>query len=178
MLTIFSQLAPSGKLQRWDKGNNEDHTLSESQKKNDASSSKGMKVTDRRMFTPEGELRDEFRHVGEGVPAASAPSAAPAPLPTPEEPPAPEEPEEQGPEQPGFYDLVSLLAEHASVYLRQASMPGGDPDQTQELCKLHIDLLAVLKSKTTGNLDAREQAMLDDVLYRLRSAFTSQQRGF
>lgn len=148
--------------------------MSESQNKKDASSSKGMKVTDRRMFTPEGELRDEFRHVGESSSATANTPPEPEPAPAP----APEEPKEQDPEQPGFYDLVSLLAEHASVYLRQASVPGSDPDQTRELCKLHIDLLAVLKSKTAGNLDAQEQAMLDDVLYRLRSAFTSQQRGF
>lgn len=158
--------------------------MSESQNKSETASGKGMKVTDRRMFTPEGELREEFRHVGTTSEDTSPPnqspeeqSPAPQAPPEPQAAPAPEE-EEPGPEQPSFYDLVSLLAEHASVYLRQASMPGGDQDQTRELCKLHIDLLAVLKSKTTGNLDAQEQAMLDDILYRLRQAFTSQQRGF
>lgn len=35
-----------------------------------------IKVTDRRMFTPEGELREEYREVGEG---ASQPESEPAP---------------------------------------------------------------------------------------------------
>lgn len=137
---------------------------------------KSMKVTDRRMFTPDGELRDEFRHLEEVRPTADEDAAAvresePPPKDEPEPPPPPD------PDQPSFFDLVTLLAENASVYLRHAGMPGDEGAQHRELAKLHIDLLDVLKQKTAGNLDAEERAMLEDVLYRLRLAFTSQ-RGF
>ena len=30
-------------------------------------SDEGIKVTDRRMFTPDGELREEYRHLAEGT---------------------------------------------------------------------------------------------------------------
>lgn len=150
-------------------------TLNERQTRDDAESRRSMKVTDRRMFTPEGELREEYRHLEEGA-AAAAEADAPAPEPPVEEPsPPPDEPENEA-EAATFQDLLSLLAEHASVYLRQASMPGSDP-QSMELARLHIDLIAVVKDKTRGNLDAQEQAMLDDVLYRLRMAATGN-RGF
>lgn len=147
----------------------------------DSSGEKSVKVTDRRMFTPDGELREEYRHIEDGA-------GSPAPE-EPQPPPEPRPPERQGeerrppapapdPDQPGLLDLVSLLAENASIYLRQASIPGTDePLQHLELAKLHIDLLGVLKSKTAGNLSSQEQAVLDDVLYRLRLAYSGQ-RGF
>lgn len=148
----------------------------------DPSGEKSVKVTDRRMFTPDGQLREEYRHIEE---SAGAPAGAEEPQPPSERRPEPERlaPESQrppapDPDQPGLLDLVSLLAENASIYLRQASIPGTDePLQHLELAKLHIDLLGVLKSKTAGNLSSQEQAVLDDVLYRLRLAYSGQ-RGF
>lgn len=137
---------------------------------------KSMKVTDRRMFTPDGELREEYRHLEEvGPPADDAPAVREPQAPPEAEPEAP--PPEPDPDRPGFYDLVTLLAENASVYLRHAGAPGGEGLQNRELAQVHIDLLDVLKQKTSGNLDAEEEAMLDDILYRLRLAFASQ-RGF
>ena len=142
---------------------------------------KSMKVKDRRMFTPDGELREEYRHLEESGESAGEPKASEAsPEPVAEPPKAPErEPpsEPADPNAPSFFDLVSLLAENASVYLRHSAMPGAEGAQNQELAKLHIDLLAVLKQKTSGNLDREEQSMLDEMLYRLRLAFSSQ-RGF
>ena len=84
---------------------------------------------------------------------------------------------EPEPDRPAFIDLVRLLAEHTSIYLQQAAVPDGDQRQHLELAKLHIDLLGVLKDKTAGNLDAQEQALIDDALYQLRMAFAGQ-RGF
>ena len=84
-------------------------------------------------------------------------------------PPSSEEAQTGG---PGFFDLVGLLAEPASVYLRDAR--AGNPQtaaQSLELASLHIDLLGVLKDKTRNNLAHDEAAMLEDVIYQLRSAF-------
>lgn len=167
-------------------------TLSDRQN-HDAADAKTVKVTDRRMFTSDGELREEFRHLEDAPPRAEPappPTTPPPSAPPPSAPPDRGTPggdaragREQQPEpprgapEPGeatFFDLVSLLAEHASIYLQQASVPDLEAAQNLEMAKIHIDLLAVLKEKTSGNLDREEQALLEDVLYRLRLAFTSQ----
>ncbi len=152
-------------------------------------SDRRVKVTDRRMFHPDGELREEFRHLGDGsAPAEPESPLAPAP-PEPELAPAPASPtpatrrvegypDRPGAGGPGFLDLIGLLAEPASIYLREASAgsPGtmasdAERDQNLELARLHIDLLEVLQQKTAGHLDSQEQAMLDDIIYRLRLGY-------
>jgi uncharacterized protein DUF1844 len=45
-----------------------------------------LKVTDKRIFTPEGELRDEFQHLREEKAGASAAAETPAPAPEPQRP--------------------------------------------------------------------------------------------
>ncbi|MEM7581978.1 MAG: DUF1844 domain-containing protein [Acidobacteriota bacterium] len=152
-------------------------------------SDRGLKVTDKRMFTPDGELREEYLRqrssedapsepeTGEGAtePApAGVSSAAPQSAPPPEAAPQAEEPpeEEPPPGAPRFSDLVRLLAENASVYLAEAQR--GNPQTAQEhleLARLHIDLLGVLQSKTRGNLTGEEQAMLESVMYQLRAGY-------
>ncbi len=154
-------------------------------------SDRRVKVTDRRMFHLDGELREEFRHLeDESAAAAAAPPEPAPPEPAPPEPaPAPSPPTPSTPRvegypdrpaanAPGFLDLIGLLAEPASIYLREASAgrPGtmaGDAerDQNLEIARLHIDLLEVLQQKAAGNLDSQEQAMLDDVIYRLRLGY-------
>lgn len=168
-------------------------------------SDKRVKVTDRRMFTLDGTLRDEYRHLeAEGSEAVAPDPGSGLPEPTGAKPPGPElaRPQPPGPEPvtadpaasrvpgypervgagPRFMDLIGLLAEPASIYLRDAS--AGDlgtvagsakADQSLELARLHIDLMAVLQEKTAGNLNAQERAMLDDVLYRLRSGYVQAQ---
>ncbi len=75
-------------------------------------------------------------------------------------------------------DLIGLLAEPASLYLREAGAAGAGTlasdsknQQSLELARLHIDLLAVLQQKTAGNLGGQEKAMLDDVVYRLQMGY-------
>ncbi len=151
-------------------------------------SDKSVKVTDRRMFTLDGELRAEYRDLelksasgsAEPGPSASRP-AAPPPAAAPARPPADQPPADQplgseppggAPGAPGFFDLVGLLAEPATIYLREAHST--DPQtaaQSLELARLHIDLLSVLRAKTEGNLSPSEKAMLEDVIYQLRSGF-------
>lgn len=155
-------------------------------------SGKSLKVTDRRMFTADGELREEYRDLEqtsapsnvESRPSAPPPAVSPqaaAPVgPMADQPmaaqPADRLPDEPGPpdaaDAPGFMDLVGLLAEPAMIYLRQAH--GADPQtavESLELARLHIDLLGILRTKTQGNLSASEQAMLEDVLNQLRSGY-------
>lgn len=159
------------------------------------SQGKEIKVTDKRMFTPEGELREEYSFLGEKSTAAEAPEPAspepvrpePAPpepprrspveLPVPEGYPAaaaqaaeasrfdPGAPPEMG---PSFLDLAAMLAEPAAIYLGDAPLPDGQWAENLEMARLHIDLLDLLRQKTAGNLTPQESAILEDLLYRLR----------
>lgn len=147
-----------------------------------------MKVTDKRMFTPEGELREEYRFIEEkstepepapppNPPVDSRPSA-PAAAP---EPPAPAaDPRLELPGSPlggpSFYDLVSILAEPAAVYLGEAELPDGQSMENLEMARVYIDVLDVLRHKTAGNLTVQEKAFLEDLLYRLRVRYV-QKRG-
>lgn len=151
-----------------------------------------IKVTDKRMFAPDGTLREEYRFleeetkpptepVAEGAQAAgtraperTAPASEP-PKATPE--PGPAEPE-TSPLEPGvpgggpsFVDLVAALAEPASVYMRNAIQSPAEASQSLEVARLYIDLLDVLRHKTAGNLTVQEKDMLEDALHQLRLGY-------
>ncbi len=156
-----------------------------------------MKVTDKRMFTPDGRLKEEYRFLSEpAVPVpASEPEVAPGP---PQLAPAVSAaamdqamvagyPDESGAglELPGtppglgrptFYDLVSLLAEPIAIYLGDLELPTGESAENLEMARLHIDLLDVLRQKTAGSLNVQEAGFLEDLLYRSRVRYV-QKRG-
>jgi Domain of unknown function (DUF1844) len=141
-----------------------------------------LKVNDKRMFTPEGELREEFRHLENAPPTPREE----APRPAPEPPPRPPKSEPEGgaakppsaAQQRGvsLADLVGLLAEHAAVYLGERALPDGESMTDLRAAQLHIDLLDVLREKTAGNLTPQEEAMVEDVLYQLRVAYVEKRR--
>jgi len=169
-----------------------------------ANEKKEIKVTDKRMFTPEGELREEYRFLSEKSTSPASPEVAAAPPPPPaeevrREPPrlareeefraAPygyPEPESSArvdlpgtpPELggPSFFDLVASLAEPALIYLGDAELPDGQDATNLEMARVHIDLLDILRRKTAGNLTAQEAAYVEDLLYRLRVRYV-QKRG-
>ncbi len=158
-----------------------------------SSQEKQIKVTDKRMFTPEGDLREEYRFLAEKSTAAAEPpaadAAAEAPAAAPVAPPAPpptaEEDAEPRPlELPGtppgygptFYDLVSMLAEPIPLYLGDMDLPNGQVVENLEMAQLHIDLLDVLRQKSLGNLTAQEAAFLEDLLYRARVRYVQKTR--
>ncbi len=149
-----------------------------------------LKVHDRRLFTSDGELRDEFRHLESAEAPNPTAVRAEEDTSTIEETPAqqasyPAIPDDvkgykkpAGGREPSVLDLIGLLAEPASLYLREASMGrSGDlraasqADQNLQLAQVHIDLLSVLRNKTLGHLDANERSMLDDVILRLQTGF-------
>lgn len=150
------------------------------------SQDKEIKVTDKRMFTPEGELREEYRFLSEKSTPEAAPSAPSA------EPASPSQPEPRRAATlemdmddtgqgfpgggPGLYDLAAMLAEPAAIYLGDAPLPDGQWAENLEMARLHIDLLDVLRQKTAGNLSAQESAFLEDLLYRLRVRYVQKQK--
>jgi hypothetical protein len=72
---------------------------------------------------------------------------------------------------PGFADLVSILAEPIALFLGDAPLPDGKSAENLDLARFHIDLLEILKRKTESNLSQEESAVLDDLLYRLRMRY-------
>jgi hypothetical protein len=147
-------------------------------------SEKEIKVTDKRMFTADGELREEYQQAEENQdlergaaeeepvekqPPQSTPPPEPAPRSEPTATPA-------GPGQPTFFDLVSVIAEPISLYLGDSTLPDGDSMENLEIARLYIDLLEVLRQKVAGNLDPEEQKFLDELLYRIRMRYV-QKRG-
>jgi hypothetical protein len=156
---------------------------------------KEIKVTDKRMFTPDGELREEYRFLAEkstdspgGVTVLEAAREAMAPTPAPRPAPAPApEPRFEAPaleipgappdlEGPTFYDLVAILAEPIPIYLGDMELPDGQSAENLEMARLHIDLLDVLRQKTVGNLSAQENAFMEDLLYRMRVRYVQKTR--
>ncbi len=153
------------------------------------SQGKEIKVTDKRMFTSEGELREEYRFLGEkstpGTPEATPPAPPPQPEPARRAEPEPRyaaplemEIDDAGQDMggPGIYDLAAMLAEPAAIYLGDAPLPDGQWAENLEMARLHIDLLDVLRQKTSGNLSAQESAFLEDLLYRLRVRYVQKQK--
>ena len=127
-----------------------------------------IKVVDRRMFTAEGDLRDDVREELSSAPPAPEPppaAAAPAPAPAPEEP-APES-------SPAFLRLLDMLAQTASLYLQGIPDPATgrrsvDLNASREI----IDSLLALREKTRGRLSFEENDALDGLLGELQLVFT------
>jgi hypothetical protein len=168
-------------------------------------SEKEIKVHDKRMFTPDGALREEYRFLDEKATAAAEAPPEPAPVepPPPPHPPAPaaeSDPRRRGaasppplePERdsgarlelpgtppglgPTFYDLAAMIAEPVAIYMGDVELPDGQTAENLEMARLYIDLLEVLRQKTAGNLTVQENAFLEDLLYRLRVRYV-QKRG-
>jgi hypothetical protein len=145
--------------------------------------SKPIRVVDRRMFTPEGELRPGFEPeetVAEPArpaqaPAPPSPSAPPAPAQVAEDaaaPPVDAEPEGAGEPRGEFARIVSSLATTAYSALGLLSDPAAGPRHRDlAIARQMIDWLAVLEEKTRGNLSFEESDLLSRVLYELRLAY-------
>lgn len=134
---------------------------------------KPIRVVDRRMFTPEGELRPGFEPE-ETVAEAPQAVAPPPPLPAApgEEPPAPPEPEVPAEPRGDFARIVSSLATTAYSALGLLADPAAGPRQRDlTVARQMIDWLAVLEQKTRGNLSFEESDLLSRVLYELRLAY-------
>ncbi len=159
----------------------------------------GIRVTDRRMFTPEGDLREEVKRELESGsqsadvqaqaaesdsesqrPAGAGPTPFAAPAASAQQPPVapplelPGTPPGLG--APTFYDLISVLGEPAALYLGDVRLPDGSSAENLDLARFHIDLLDLLRQRTQGSLSVQERAVLEDLIYRLRLRYV-QKRG-
>ena len=153
-----------------------------------------FKITDRRLFNPDGTPRDIPRE--EEEPATPAPEpvreATPPSAPEPraeETAPRPAPPDEtahsaaarereaqsaerEAPGDEGFLMLVEFLASFAADALGMVNHPGGG-GVNLSLAKQCIDMLGTLQRKTQGNLAGEEQQFLDMILSQLRMQYVS-----
>jgi hypothetical protein len=125
---------------------------------------KPFTVSDRRHFTPEGRPRDDT--VAERAP---------------ETPRAEVRPEASPPQGTGgsadFSQFVLGLAAQAGTLLSGEGLPEGvDPREALEGARSVVAILEMLKDKTTGRLSAREEALLDELLFQLRMAYVEKTR--
>lgn len=128
--------------------------------------SSSLKVTDKRLFTADGDIREEFR---ESVQPAdpSAPRPTPPPPPEPAAPPqtagAAAAPGGDLPEGESlFMGLVEIL-----VYQAVASLQSQDVNGARQF----IDIIDMLAQKTAGNLTAAETKFLESRRGELKLAY-------
>ncbi len=145
-----------------------------------------FKVVDRRLFTPEGELRKEVveqeqrdeeaaKVIGKprGNQASAAPASNPGPAAAAERAPETPAPAAEAPAPSRtFQTLVNFLAQNAAMLL--GAYP--DPRTGQALLDLDgarelIDMLDTLRDKTRGNLAADDDRLLLDVLGSLKLSY-------
>lgn len=143
----------------------------------DKKSDPGIKVTDRRLFTRDGERREEVG--GEAAEAVPEAPARPAPSPGDEgrkDPGFERRPLEE-PEGVDFTMLINAMAQPALLFLGEipdprTNQPALDPDQA----KIQIDMLDLLRVKCRGNLSPQEEQLLERVLYQLRMLYVARVR--
>jgi hypothetical protein len=153
-----------------------------------------IKVTDKRIFTAEGEVREEFRtsmaettpseeksNAGGAESAATATSREPAPArpvqaSEAEQKPASREPKRsarEGTLEPGtpFTSFVYSLVLQAFMSLGLVRNPYQQIPVEPEAARQLIDIIAMLGEKTRGNLTAEEEEFLEQYLAELKLAY-------
>lgn len=161
-----------------------------------------IKVTDKRIFTPDGEIREEFRDV---IKPATEPANAPQPQPagpqaTPDRPAPAAPPPRSGssPDRRGaggaerrrtmtdtganpgtpFTNFLEPLIAQAYMslgLLPNPYQPQAKPDAAA--ARQMIDILTLLKEKTAGNLTPDEEDFFESYLGELKLAFVKVTRS-
>ncbi|MGH7829791.1 MAG: DUF1844 domain-containing protein [Candidatus Binatia bacterium] len=125
---------------------------------------KGFKVEDRRRFSPDtGESRSD---------TDTDPSAQPTRTPVTEGPEkTPDSPDEPLPEI-NFSTFVISLSTQALMHLGEIPNPlSGQVERDIPVAKQMIDIIAMLREKSRGNLDQGEDKLIDEVLFDLRMRY-------
>ena len=77
-----------------------------------------------------------------------------------------------------FSALIISLSGSAMMHLGEAPNPvTGEKSVNLGLARNTIDLLAMLKTKTSGNLDEEEGKLMETMLYELRTKYVNLKSG-
>jgi len=129
-----------------------------------AEDEKTIKVVDRRLFTPDGEIRDEVKAELE---TPEPPSAVAEAAPTKEEAPEP-----AAASDPAFLRLLDMLAQTAMLYLEGFPDPATGRRQVDlQGARQIVDSLLALRTKTRGHLSFEESHALEGLLGELQLQF-------
>jgi hypothetical protein len=133
-----------------------------------------FRVIDRRPFTAEGEIRKDVVEAEERKAEREAQiEAARQPVPAPVAEGAGAQPAGDAPKaSPAFENLIRMIGSNAAMVLGayadpRTGQPVIDPEAAREL----IDMLDTLHEKTKGNLAPEEDALLMDLLGKLKMTF-------
>ncbi len=130
-----------------------------------------FKVSDRRLFNPDGTLRTDVEREASPVepePVRSEPPSSAQNASTPSDQPPPPK------EDPLFSDFVLELATNAMVMLGLIEHPQyGRLPPDIEGARHYIDILGMLLEKTKGNLAPAEERQLQDTVSSLRMQFVA-----
>lgn len=161
---------------------------------------RAFKVDDRRRFSPEGELKPEFQGTDEptagartdappaggGDPASSAAAASASASTSAGSARAAERPstaQSRARASAGvapeitFGTFVVGLSTQALVHLGEIPDPlSGQPSADLPAAQQLIDIIAILKEKTRGNLDHDEDTLLETILFELRMKYVERAR--
>lgn len=136
---------------------------------------KPIRVVDRRMFTPEGELRPGYEAEEREEAHKPPPPPPPAAPPPPEAPRAKDAEEASSPppvgEPGGLLEIIRSLGTTAYTALGLVPDPSGARRRDPAIARQMIDWLSVLELKTRGNLTFEESDLLARILYELRMAY-------
>lgn len=135
----------------------------------DEESGRGFRVQDRRRFSPEtGEPRVEEVETTSEETAHQKAQTAKAEADFNKTHAA----SEHGNEPISFSSFILGLITQALLFMGEAPSPEGQMTQVDlSAARQMIDLLAMLKQKTKGNLDSAEDAMLENALFDLRMRY-------
>lgn len=135
-------------------------------------SSRGFKVADRRRFVddaaPEADAMGEDASTKE--PAGAEPSAEAAAAAAADEAGMPPMHEIN------FSTFVMGLSTQALMHLGEIPDPDAPHAPDLSAAKQMIDLLGILRDKTTGNLEPAEEQLLSSMLYDLRMRYVEVSR--
>ena len=158
-----------------------------------------LKVTDRRMFTPDGRLREPFeREFAQASSPASEPSDAPVEVesapalpeaePSPELSPASSAPEAPNPAPdgapsglpplpaeppPGMLELVDFLAQLALASIGEVPFADGRLTRDLDAARFYIDLIGSFHQRYALRLSAQDLHFLESYLDQLRLRFVA-----
>ncbi|MDD2679964.1 MAG: DUF1844 domain-containing protein [Candidatus Omnitrophica bacterium] len=82
------------------------------------------------------------------------------------------------PPNPDFKFFISTLSLQATIFLGQIPNPVTQKNEEDlPQAKFIIDTLGMLQEKTKGNLNEEEAALLENLLYELRTFYLAKSKG-
>jgi hypothetical protein len=115
----------------------------------------GFTVKDKRAFDSQGKIKEESAKVEEEKGEEKKREKGFAPLP-----------------EINFSSFILSISSSALLHLGEIADPqSGEKKKDLELAKQSVDIIALLKEKTKGNLTEDEEKLLEHLLYDLRMRF-------